>query len=616
MKTVILDIEANGLLDTVTNIWMIVCKDCQTGEVFEFTSKLGNLEEFGGFISKYDRIVAHNGIGYDAPAINKVLNIKLPVDKLFDTFIVSQMLYANELHSHSLETHGKLLGFPKIDFDAYDAYSDEMLEYCRNDVELTSILYRKMLHDMDGWDWSQALDLEFKVYDTYSRHQTHWYLDVQKAHHFVKRLTQMIAVCDKALLKLAPIQMTAHKIPVKYKTSVGAISSRANALMTEPALECMTGDFCLVEFNTINLNSTKQVITWLLGLGWKPDIYNHKKDKRGKPIKVNGELIQTSPSLSNSSFDGLPASIKRFLLTRNQARHRMSTITGWINTVYDGNKIPTRAFTCGTNTARWRHSLVVNVPKAGSGVFFGDQMRSLFINVPGTKIVGFDFSQLEARIEGHATYPYDGGVYAKFLLEEDVHEFNAKSWGIKRSEAKGPGYALSYQCGYGKIKELLGCSDNMALEIWQKYRDDRPGMMSLIEAIENSLVTRGMGSRGKNGSFKLSGDKPWIRGIDGRKLYVRSAHSLKNTYIQNAGMIAVKYTYVLLDKYLKEEGVKARIVMVYHDECQAIIVDDAEQIKKYENCVKKAIENTCNILKLRVPLNYELKIGNNWRDCH
>jgi len=47
MKTVILDIEANGLLDTVTNIWMIVCKDCQTGEVFEFTSKLGNLEEFG-----------------------------------------------------------------------------------------------------------------------------------------------------------------------------------------------------------------------------------------------------------------------------------------------------------------------------------------------------------------------------------------------------------------------------------------------------------------------------------------------------------------------------------------------------------------------------------------
>lgn len=615
MKTIILDIEADGLLDTISSIWMVVCKDVDSGKIYEFTSELGNLPEVGAFLDGYDRIVAHNGIGYDSPAIKKILGVEIPLSKMFDTFIVSQMLYANEMHSHSLESHGKLLGFPKIDFNRYDRYSREMLDYCRNDVELTAMVYRRMLHTMDGWDWSQALELEFQVYDAYCRNQTHWYLDVDKAKHCVHRLGQMISVCDRALLKLAPVQVTSHKIPVKCITSSGTPTVRVQKLIAA-GMENICGDFCLIEFNEINLNSTKQVVDWLLGLGWKPDTYNCKKDKRGKPIKVQGELITTSPSLSDSNFNGLPASIKRFLLARNQARHRMSTIVGWINAVYDGNKIPTRAFTCGTNTARWRHSLVVNVPKAGAGVFFGDQMRSLFTCVPGTKIVGFDFSQLEARIEGHATFPYDGGIYAKFLLDEDIHEFNAKSWGLTRSEAKGPGYALSYQCGPGKIQELLGCNEYKAREIWQKYRDDRPGMMGLIEAIENSLLSRGMGVRGKNSSFKLAGERPWIRGIDGRKLYVRSAHSLKNTYIQNAGMIAVKYTYILLDKYIREQGIKARIVMVYHDECQAIIVDDADQIKKYEECVKKAIENTCNILKLRVPLNYEMKVGDNWRDCH
>jgi len=616
MKTLVVDIEANDLLENVSKIWMIVCKDVDTGEIFQFTSKIGNLMDFNTLVHRYDKFVMHNGIGYDMPVLKKILNISIPFDKVMDTFILSQMIYPNEMQSHGLAAWGKYFQYPKGDFKDFSQYSDEMLEYCIRDVDITYKLFLKIRLELAAHDWSKAVKLEHDVYRTFCKHQKYWYLDVEKAKFYIRQLSRLIDVCTTGIIKLAPKVPSHSGTTIKPKLSNGTDSSKLIKLHSEGKIDMteVVGDFCLIEFNTINLNSTQQVINWLLSLGWIPDEYNFKKDKYGKPIKVQGELVKTSPSISNSEFNGVPDHIRKYLTKRNKARHRRSTIEGWVNAVFDGNKIPTFALTCGTNTGRWRHSLVVNVPKAGEGVFFGDQMRSLFIAPSDLVLAGFDFSQLEARIEGHATFPYDGGIYAKFLLEEDVHSFNAKSWGISRTEAKSPGYALSYQCGPGKIKSLLNCSDDRAQNIWTKYREDRPGMMSLIEDLENSCLSRGFAIKTGSG-VKLKDGRNWIRGIDGRKLYVRSAHSLKNTYIQNAGMLAVKITYVQLDKLMQQYGIVGRIVMVYHDECQ-ILIDPKTDIKLLEKAIDEAIKFAEKTLELKVPLAFALKTGKNWRDTH
>jgi len=108
-------------------------------------------------------------------------------------------------------------------------------------------------------------------------------------------------------------------------------------------------------------------------------------------------------------------------------------------------RIPARANSLGTPTARMTHSVIVNVPKADPDVLYGKEMRSLFIARKGYKLVGHDASGLEARMEAHYTFPFDNGEYAKEILEGDIHSKNCILFGLpieKRPLAKGGKYCI------------------------------------------------------------------------------------------------------------------------------------------------------------------------------
>jgi DNA polymerase I-like protein with 3'-5' exonuclease and polymerase domains len=355
-----------------------------------------------------------------------------------------------------------------------------------------------------------------------------------------------------------------------------------------------------------------------LSIGWKPNEWNYETDKYGKDKKdEKGQKIISSPKLSQSSFYGVPEDIAKVIKPYNQVKSRLGVLKGWAKSVYEGNKIKTFALTCACNTGRFKHGGVVNIPKADESVFFGKEMRSLFIVPEGYKLIGCDAAQLEARIEGHFSYKYDGGEYANFLLTQDIHQFNADSWGLSRSAAKAPGYALAYQCSPKKIQELLGCPETQARFIHKKYWEDRPALVDLIQDLEKSVISRGQAIKKEFGGTELKiSSRPWIRGIDGRKLYVRSIHSLKNTLIQNAGMITVKIAYVLLGEWIESKKLDARICMLYHDEYQIIVKDDHATLIEVKELAEKAIKIAGESLNLYISLSGEAKIGNNWAETH
>lgn len=62
--------------------------------------------------------------------------------------------------------------------------------------------------------------------------------------------------------------------------------------------------------------------------------------------------------------------------------------------------------------------------------------------------------------------------------------------------------------------------------------------------------------------------KLYVKGLDGRKLYARSPHSILNTVFQHSGVLCMKRAMVLWDKWVKEEGLKADQLIAYHDESQ------------------------------------------------
>jgi DNA polymerase-1 len=614
MKTILFDIESDHLLRDITKVHLIVAHCPEEG--WTRTIIGSDIEGFLQEMATADVLVAHNAIGFDLPALKKIYGFEF-TGQVYDTYILSQMFYANEMQSHSIEAWGDVFRLPKGEITDFSVLTDEMIDYAKRDLEILIKLWGYCEKQFDNWTWAPAIAIEQEHYRVYSEHCTHWYIDTVKLEKGIALLSRYIRLLERRLLQEAPLRI----IPgaeYKSRNKDGSIPMRVQKRFAETneSIFNLSGDFCGYDVANINLNSTKQVCDWLLALGWKPDTWNYKTDERNRPVKdAEGNLIVSSPSLSKSEFYGVPAELSHLLKQHSKASTRLSNLEGFKRKIYDGFKIDPFSYTCGTNTGRHRHRLIVNVPKDDDDVFFGRQMRELFIAPEGYVLVGCDAAAIEARIEGHFTYPLDGGEYADFLLKTDIHTFNAASWGVTRSQAKSPYYALSYQCGPAKLATMLQCSEDRAKYIHTKYWEDRPALRQLVDQLETAVVQRGDAKR-RGPMVDITSKRAWIKGIDGRKLYVRSAHSLKNTLIQNAGAVIMKLAGNYAAKAIKDQGLDARIVIFYHDEINIIAKDDGVTPGKVKEILENAWTWAGDHLQSRVKIVGEAKIGKDWASCH
>ena len=151
---VICDIEANGL--TPDKIWCCVCKDIDTGEVTIFRD--GDADEAREFFNQCEKVIGHNIIGYDAIWLNKLWKVGLTLDKIIDTLVLSRL--ANSFRAgHSLRDWGEKLGVYKDHHDDWSQWSQEMEDYCVQDVEVTEAVYNQLKKELRGCS-KDAVDLE------------------------------------------------------------------------------------------------------------------------------------------------------------------------------------------------------------------------------------------------------------------------------------------------------------------------------------------------------------------------------------------------------------------------------------------------------------------------
>jgi hypothetical protein len=256
------------------------------------------------------------------------------------------------------------------------------------------------------------------------------------------------------------------------------------------------------------------------------------------------------------------------------------------------HRIPTPADTCGAATSRFKHRLVANIPRVTS--LYGKNMRGMFgVDVAdGFYQLGYDFDSLEAKIESHYVYRYEGGPeYGVSLTAEkpnDCHSVLAKMISellgrpFPRGTAKNVKYGCSYNAQVARVAKTVGCSLEEAQIIFDTFWEQAFPLKQLKEKMQEYWETTGM--------------KKFLLGIDGRKLPIRSKGNVINTAFQSAGVICAKRAMVLHERKLKDAGLYVDFfrddwrnkdfcqqLIAYHDEAQAEIRKTMVKWKKFES---------------------------------
>ena len=565
----ILDIETNGLLSTVDTIHCVVLRDADTDEVHTFF--LDSVKACIPFIEEADQIIGHNIIGYDLPVLEKLLGYTYK-GETFDTLVASRTIWPHLGQvdsenkripkklwgSHSLKAWGYRLGDHKGEFndgstEVWDVFTQEMLEYCIQDTQVTKTLLG-LIHSK-GFS-EDALRLEHDIaQQMFLQEQRGFSFDVKAAQSLFGDLAERKQEIEQVL------QSTFEPTIVELKT-------KTKTLPFNPA-------------------SRQQIADRLIKRGWKPEVLTDS----GQP-KVD-ETILSKIDMPEAQL------LVEYLMLNKRLGQLGSGNQAWLKLERNG-RLHGRVNHMGAVTSRCTHSNpnMAQVPSVGAP--YGTECRSMFTVPSGYSLLGADASGLELRCLAHYMAKYDDGAYGREILEGDIHTANQLAAGLPtRNNAKTFIYGFLYGAGDEKIGSIIGKGSKEGKRIKKKFLEKTPALKMLRDAVGKSA------------------EKGWIKGLDGRIIPIRHAHAALNTLLQSAGAIICKRWYVEIVKSLEANGYTeedASIVAFVHDEVQVQVRQGIED--EIGKLITEAMHYTERYYKFRCPLDSEYKVGKNWADTH
>jgi DNA polymerase-1 len=542
-------------LDLETNrthdkIWCCGTYDIDTKEAMVWTSA----SDLKQYIQKAELLIGHNGISFDFPILNKYWGTKITLKQTRDTLIMSRLSNPSRHGGHSLKNLATLVGRTKKEFDDFDqGITPEMLEYCKEDVIICGELYLYLTQELRGFS-EQSIDLEHNVAAVISRQEKHGFmLDVTKAITLVTDWKTDLSTIEEGLQEVFP------------------------PIVTERISE-KTGKQLKDDVELFNPGSRQQIAKRLMSLGWKPEKHTEK-----------GQVIVDESVLAGVDIPEAKL-IAHYLLLQK----RVAQVSSWLDVVSKEGRVHGKVISNGAVTGRMTHHSpnMAQVPSSSSP--FGEDCRACWTVPEGRVLVGADAASLELRMLAHYMKDQD---YVREIISGDIHTKNQNAAGLQtRAQAKTFIYALLYGAGPAKIGSVVGGSAKEGKALIDTFLSNTPALKALREKVE-----------------RLSSEG-WLPGLDGRKLFIRSAHSALNTLLQGAGAIVMKQALVLLDTKIRKLSLNAQFVANVHDEWQ--IECSEEDADLVGSLAVDSIKTAGVKLGLRCPLDGEYKKGKTWAMTH
>jgi len=572
----IFDIETDDL--NATKIWCIVAQDIDTNKIYKFPPD--KLEEGYKFLQSAEQLIGHNVLGFDIPMVEKFGNIKL-TDNVVDTLVLSRLFNPTREGGHSLDNWGYRLSYRKIEFDDYQNYSTEMLNYCVRDVQLNTLVYRRLQIESKGFS-KESVDLEHQVAKIMNQQEINGFsFDSKSATLLLAQLRERLQSVEDEVHKTFKPRWVDDRIVKPYIKKDGSLSKRG--LTDDEYNTCLTNNdfepFMRRKLEPFNLGSRKQIGEYLIEMGWKPERFT----PTNQPIVDEKTLSQ----ITHIHEAGL---IAEFLLLQK----RIAQIDSWIEAVSEDNRVHGFVIHNGTITGRMTHRNpnMAQVPSLASP--YGEECRACWVVDDGYKLVGIDASGLEIRMLAH--YMNDE-EFINEIINGDVHSSNQKLAGLKsRNQAKTFIYALMYGAGDEKLGKVVGGNKADGSRIRKHFFANKPSFKSLRDRVQRAAT------------------KKYLKGLDGRKIYIRNAHASLNSLLQGAGAIVMKQALTLADKWATCNNIDYKFVANIHDEWQVEVKEEYADF--FGEMAVKSIVESGKHFNLRCPLDGEYKVGGNWSETH
>ena len=499
-------------------------------------------------------VVGHNLIGYDIPVLKRLWDVQIAPERIIDTLVLSRLSDPSKLGGHSLKQWGLTLGFPKGDYSDWSRLSTEMIEYCERDVEVTEAVHMSLVQEMSDCFSPESIELEHKVQFSVQQQQRNgWTLDQELSRE----------LCATFMERKNEIEETLQR---QFRPIVHERYSDKTGKRLKDKVE------------VFNVGSRQQIAKRLSSLG---AVFG-KVTEKGNPIV--DEAVLNTIELPEARL------VSEYLMLQK----RYAQVHSWLEHVKEDGRVHGRVISNGAITGRMTHQSpnMAQVPSGNSE--YGHECRSCWTVPEGKKLVGFDASGLELRMLAH--YMKDK-EFTDVLLTEDIHTRNQMAAGLEtRPQAKTFIYAFLYGAGDAKIGTIVGGSAKDGERLKQRFLRNTPALENLRERV-GSASSRG-----------------YLRGLDGRRLHVRSEHAALNTLLQAAGAIVMKKALVLLDDYAQQWNLNYKLIGNIHDEVQTEVSE--KHAEKFGYLAVECLKAAGLAFNLRCPLDGEYKVGTTWAETH
>ncbi len=244
----------------------------------------------------------------------------------------------------------------------------------------------------------------------------------------------------------------------------------------------------------------------------------------------------------------------------------------------------------------------------------GRRIRHAFIASKGQRILAADYSQIELRIMAHLSQ--DSGLLNAFAHGEDIHRATAaevfgtaveKVSNEQRRSAKAINFGLIYGMSSFGLSRQLNIGPAEAKKYMDLYFERYPGVLRYMESTRQSAAEKG-----------------YVETLDGRRLYlpdINSGNAIRRKAAERAAINApmqgtaadiIKRAMIGVDEWLQtQDPQKIKMIMQVHDEL--VFEVDESLVDEATQKIRQIMESS---LKLDVPLQVDIGLGDNWEQAH